>query len=40
MLSPTLFIIMIDDLIEKLNQNGNTPCAYADDLLVIQETYK
>ena len=36
-LSPTLFIIMIDDLINELERNGNTPFVFADDLSTVQE---
>ena len=38
MLSPLLFNIYIDDLIEKLNEIATATCyAYADDIIIITE---
>ena len=36
MLSPTLFIITIDDLIEILESNRKIPFVFADDLSTVQ----
>ena len=33
--SPTLFLIMFNDLMEKLKDNGLNAMAYADDLVII-----
>ena len=35
MISPTLFIIMFNDLMKELNEKGFIALAYADDLAII-----
>ena len=37
-LSPTLFIIMFNDLIKELEEKGFSVYAYADDLCIVQYT--
>ncbi len=37
-LSPTLFIIMLNDLLTELKEKGFQPLAYADDLVIIGRT--
>ena len=37
-LSPTIFILVINDLLQQLELNNNIPMAFADDLAAIQES--
>ena len=35
-LSPTLFLIMFDDLVQELDERGFNVYAYADDLAIVE----